>query len=258
VKKLYTPYTWAAYSEKLRRRIENPRYAGRFTQENAALRRMRLVVGCEGSVELFWLVDESDGVIADARFYVFGPSALIGAAEAASELLMRKNYDQARRVSADLIDRQMRDKTDVEAFPYEAGAYLNLVLEAIENGADQCTDIPFADTYAAPPIDFSTEGEQIYAGWKELSKESQIAIIEEVIQKEIRPYIELDAGGVQIVDLIDSSRLIIAYQGACTSCHSATGATLSAIQHILQAKVWPDIVVEPDLSMLKFDQGTPV
>ncbi|MCP4265610.1 MAG: NifU family protein, partial [Candidatus Brocadiaceae bacterium] len=64
------------------------------------------------------------------------------------------------------------------------------------------------------------------------------------IDKEIRPYIELDAGGIQIHELKDFE-LFISYEGACTSCHAATGSTLSAIQNILKSRIHPDLFVTP-------------
>lgn len=241
------PYPWWLYSKKLSSRIENPKYAGKLSPSVG----MRRVIGREGnSLVLYWLVDESDGVIADASFEAVGPSALIGAADAASELLLRKNYDQAERITADLIDRQVRDQGGGEAFPKEAAPYLNQVIAAIESAASCCTDIPFAEAYAAPPMNLDLESGQEVAGWQELAKAAQIAIIEEVIGRDIRPYIELDAGGVQVVDLIEGRELVIAYQGACTTCLSSTGATLGAIQSILQAKVFKGIVVRPDFSAL--------
>jgi NifU-like protein len=255
---LYTPFAWARYSKKLVAKIENPKFVGYFTPEEAQARQMRFVVGREGqisdgnAVAFYWLVDETDGVIADVKFQVFGASALIGAAESACELLIRKNYDQAKRISADLIDRQVRDKGSEEAFPPETGGHLNLVLGAIEAAAEQCTGIPLAEMYEAPPILLDAEGQGGYPGWKELSKEQKLAVIEEIINREIRPYIELDAGGIQIVNFIDEKELIIAYQGSCTSCYSATGATLSAIQQILRTKVDPEIIVTPDLGSLDF------
>lgn len=258
--RFYTPYPWAFYSKKLNSKIENPKFAGSFTPELAKEKGMRLVIGREGQISngnaitFYWLVDENDGIIADVKFHAFGASALIGAAEGASELLMRKNYDQAKRISTELIDRQLRDKTDYEAFPQETAAYLNLVLSAIEDAADQCSDIPFADTYTTPPMMLQTDGNGEYPGWKELSTQEKIAVIEEIINREIRPYIELDAGGVQIVDLIEDKQLIISYQGSCTSCHSATGSTLNAIEQILQAKVSPEITVVPDLASLQQHQ----
>lgn len=245
---------WAHYSKKLIQKIECPRYGGCFTAEEAKERGVRLVFSrqnAEGdSACLYLLVDESDGVIADAKFQVFGHSALIGAAEAACEILMRKNYDQALKISADLIDKQCRDKPDLSAFPEESFSCLNLVLDAIEGAAIQCLDIPFATAYVPLPLEAQRElGE--YPDWDVLTREQKIAVLEEVIVKEIRPYIELDAGGIQILDLIDGKELIIAYEGACTSCHSATGATLNAIQEILKTRVHPSLTVIPDASFLR-------
>jgi NifU-like protein len=249
-------FPWSRYSKKLASKIENPRCAGFFTQEEATSRGMRLAVGKEGnkqegnSVALYLLVDESDGVIADAKFQVFGDTALIGAAEAACELLLRKNMDQARRISAELIDKHLRDKSDKPSFPEEVGGHLNLVLFAIEEAAQQCLDIPFAETYVAPPMDFSSTADGGYPGWENLPTKQKIAVIEQVITDDIQPYIALDAGGVRILELKNDRELLIAYEGSCTSCYSATGATLNAIQQILRAKVHPEIVVTPDLSFL--------
>jgi NifU-like protein len=252
-------FPWTRYSKKLAQKIENPRHGGFFTEEESKERGMRLVVGILGhitdgnQVALYLLVDESDGVIADAKFQVFGQSALIGAAESACEILIRKNYDQARKLTADLIDRQARDKSDQPAFPEETYPHLNLVIDAIEDAAQQCVDIPLAGAYTATPIESMPEEGSGYPGWSLLSKEEKIQVIEGVIATEIRPYIELDAGGVQVLDLVDEREVIIAYQGACTSCHSATGTTLSAIQGILRSRVAADLVIIPDASFLSPD-----
>ncbi len=254
----FTPsFPWSRYSKKLSSKIENPRHGGFFSQAEAKEKGVRLVIGrtgdCkEGScIALYLLVDESDGVIADARFQIFGHSGLIGAAEVVCEALIRKNYDQAGKMTSDFIDRKVRDKSEVPAFPEETFAYLNLVIDAIEVAVEQCLDIPFAEAYVPTPIEAKEGAGQQYPGWKLLSREQKIGVIEEVIATEIRPYIELDAGGVQILDLVDDRELIIAYQGACTTCYSATGATLSAIQEILRARVDEDLVIIPDASFLK-------
>lgn len=241
---------WSCYSKKLVQKIESPRHSGFFSAEEAKDRGMRLAVGKQEGVSLYLLVDESDGVIADAKFQVFGPSALIGAAESACEILIRKNYDQAMRLTANLIERHLRDKAEIPAFPEESNGYLNRVVDAIEQAAQQCLDIPFAENYVQTPLEAiggSTEG---YPGWNLLSREQKIAAIEEIIAVDIRPYIELDAGGIHIVDFIDNKQLIIAYEGACTTCYSSTGSTLNAIQEILRAKVDPHLQVVPDASFL--------
>lgn len=256
-KGFYRPYPWIYYGKKLSQKIDHPQFVGFFKPEDVQGRSLRLVVGKQGSVKdghqiaLYWLVDEMDGVIADIRYQMIGPSVLIGALEAACQLLLRKNYDQARRVSGDLIDREVRDHADQEAFPIEFYSYLNLVLEAVEDAAEQCTDIPIDETELVSPLPPEMLTGKVVEGWENLSQKEKLAIIEQVIQTEIRPYIELDAGGIQILSLSEDHKLTIAYQGSCTSCHSATGSTLSAIQHILQAKVYPAIRVIPDLSILQ-------
>ena len=209
---------------------------------------MRLVAGREGKVCLYWLVDEADGVIADAKFQAFGPVGLIAAAEIASELVLRKNYDQASRISAELLDQHLRDKKETPAFPKECHTYLNQVLTAIDKAVYQCLDIPFAATYETTPIerDFP-EIPGGLPGWEEMPDNQKIQLIEEVIEKEIRPYIELDAGGVKVVEFKARHEVHISYEGACTSCHASTGSTLSAIQQILKMRLHPSLVVIPRL-----------
>lgn len=254
---LTTTFPWQRYSKKLAAKIEKPRCAGAFGKEEAEARAVRLAQGVDGSFEdgnivgLFWLVDKEDGIIIDAKFQVYGQSALIGGAELACELLIGKNYDQARRVTADLIDKQGRERSDTPAFPKEAYPHLNLILGAIDAAAEQCMDIPFADTYVAPPTPASP-AEVIpggYPGWTELPLKKKIAVIEQVMDQDIRPYIALDAGGVTVLNLLNDKELLISYEGACTSCYSSIGATLSYIQQVIRAKVHPDIIVVPDIKM---------
>ncbi len=243
------PFYWSLYSRKLILRIENPYCVGSFTEKDAEARGVHLAIGSDSHIKLYWLVDKTDGVIIDSRFQVFGPSALVGALEVASELVIGKNYDQARRITAELLDRHVRDKSDQPAFPEETYSLLNRVLDIIDKASDACSGIPLSDSYSAPPITNREISivEGGYPGWKELSIKQKLAVIEEVIAKEIRPYIELDAGGVEVLNLLNDKEVIIAYQGSCTSCFSATGATLSFIQQILRAKVSPDLDVIPNL-----------
>ncbi len=252
-------FPWHRYSKKMAHKIEHPRSAGRFTSEDASGRGMRIAEGQEGvvadgNVVLFnWLVDPSDGIIVDAKFQVYGQSALIAAAEAACELLVGKNYDQARRLSAELIDRHLRDRADEEAFPEETHSHLNLVISAIEATVEQCLDIPLPSHYVSPvPRDICEKEGGGYPDWLQLSQEEKLQVIEDVLNEEVRPYIELDAGGISIQELKTNGEVLVSYHGACTSCMSSIGTTLSTIQQILQAKVHPSLTVIPNLNDLKF------
>jgi NifU-like protein len=251
IEKSTVSFPWTRYSKKLNSKIENPRNSGALNPRDG----FRLVEGEEGSVtdgnviHFSWLVDKEDGVIVEAKFQVFGQSALIGAAEVACDLLIGKNYDQASRISADLIDKQVRDKSDVPAFPNETAPHLNLVLEAIDTVAKECTDIPLSLGYVAPPAprEIGDVLEGGYPGWAELSIKQKLTVIEEVLNNDIRPYIALDGGGVDVINLLNDKEVIIAYHGNCTFCFSSVGATLSYIQQVIRAKVHPDLVVIPNL-----------
>lgn len=250
-----TSFPWSRYSKKLASKIDKFRHTGIFTPEEAEARTMRLVESTAGSlvdgnlVHFYWLVDKDDGIIVDAKFQAFGQSALLGAAEITCELLVGKNYDQAKRISTTLIDQQVQDRPDVPSFPPETSPHLNLVLEAIEEAADKCTDLPLAATYVAPPVpaDMGEIREGGYPGWQELSTPQKLAIIEEILNHDVRPYIALDAGGVEVLELVNDTNLMIAYQGSCTSCYSSVGTTLSYIQQVLRAKAHPSLVVVPNL-----------
>ncbi len=251
---LIHPFPWVNYSKKLRSKIDNPRNGGFFSAEESAERGVRLVEGVDGSAEdgnvvhFYWLVDLADGIIVDAKFQVFGQTALIGAAEIACEMLVGKNYDQAKRITADLIDKQVRERGDEPAFPAETFPHLNLVLSAVGDAADHCEDIPVASSYVAPPMPnqggmFEGNG---YPGWEGLPHPQKLAVIEQALDQEIRPYIALDAGGLEVVSL-DEWQLLVRYHGACTTCYSSVGATLSAIQQMLRAKVHAQIEVIPEM-----------
>ncbi len=236
------------FNKKIRDKIGRWLYVGFFTDAQATEKGMRLVTGREGKLCLYWLVDEADGIIADVKFQAFGPIALIVAADAACELILRKNYDQASRISADLLDRHLRDRKEMSAFSKQSYGELNQVISAIESAVHQCVDIPYAASdYDTTPIEWDSESSfGGLPGWIDFPMAQKIKIIEEVVDKEIRPYVELDAGGVKILGLRDNGEVRIAYEGSCTTCHSSTGSTLSAIQKILKGRVHPSLTVVPE------------
>ncbi len=227
---------------KLLERYSQPKRI--FTAEDAAAKGMRLSeakVGKEISFTLSALIDEEDGIIADVAYRAFAPPALHSALDETCKLLLRKNYLQAQRLSADLIEKKLQKPI--------SDKWLNLIIDAIDEVAESCMDIPIEDVYVAPPE--MGEGERtVYPNWEQLTSEQKKNVIAEVMDREVRPYVELDAGGVEVVR-VEENRVTFAYSGNCTSCFSATGATLDAIGNILRHKIYPDLMVIPDTSLLQ-------
>ncbi len=201
-------------------------------------RQQRVCIGALSDLELHLLIDETNGIITHAKFQATGSPLLVTAAEITCGILIGKNHGQARRINADLLDKYL-------SLPKEGYVILNLLLAAIDMAVEQCSDIPYTEIHESPPSDlFESQG--IFPGYETMSELKKMDVIEQIIEKEIRPYVELDAGGVEVLDL-KGNELTIVYSGSCTTCYSSTGSTLNAIQQILRAKVHPELVVIPRL-----------
>jgi len=77
---------------------------------------------------------------------------------------------------------------------------------------------------------------------KKLTNLHKIALIQEIIENEIRPGLQADNGDVEVID-IEGSRVTVALRGMCTGCLMAD-VTLKGIQEKLRELVSDDIVVE--------------
>ncbi len=247
LKECIRPFAWSFYPRKLSDYICRFRSAGSFTQEDARASGLRFLQGEAGStkegnfIRFYGLIDPEDGVIIDMKYRLYGEAVLIGLAEAACHLSVGKTYEAIAKITPKTMVLFLGEPED--SF-FSSEGHILLVIEALRNGVADCFDIPLPEK-SSPPDSPSIEGEG-YAGYENLSLQEKIALINRVLDEEIRPYVEMDAGGVEVADL-QGNRLFINYQGSCTSCHSAVGSTLSSIRQILRARVSPDMEVIPNL-----------
>ncbi len=77
---------------------------------------------------------------------------------------------------------------------------------------------------------------------KKMTNLQRIKLIEDVIEREIRPTLRKDGGDVELID-IDGQRVTIAFRGMCAGCQSAELTRRDFIQAKLRECVDPDIVV---------------
>ncbi|MFP4473428.1 MAG: NifU family protein [Candidatus Omnitrophota bacterium] len=71
-----------------------------------------------------------------------------------------------------------------------------------------------------------------------------LARIEAVINRDIRPALQMHGGDLEVLDYQDKI-LRIRYEGACGGCPSAMFGTLQMIESALKEKIDPEISVIP-------------
>lgn len=76
-----------------------------------------------------------------------------------------------------------------------------------------------------------------------VSSDPEVGKINEILDRTIRPALQMDGGDLQVVSL-DGNMLYVNYQGACGSCPSSSMGTLKAIESILRDEFNPEITVE--------------
>ena len=83
--------------------------------------------------------------------------------------------------------------------------------------------------------------------WMGLTKGEQKEQIEIVLDEHIRPALMNDGGNVQVLDVTDGERVLVQYQGACGSCGSSIGATLSFMESTLRKHIYNELNVVPQM-----------
>ncbi len=78
---------------------------------------------------------------------------------------------------------------------------------------------------------------------RKLTNLQKIALIQQVIEEDIRPILIADGGDVDLYD-VDGDRVKVQLKGACGSCDSSTLTLKHAIETRLQERVLPNLVVE--------------
>lgn len=114
---------WVNYSKKVADRMNNPRFLGEISEEEAASLGAGLVVAdhgaesCGDAVRLYWAVDEKSGRIVKAKFKSFGCGTAIASSDMMAELCVGKTVDEAMEITNLDVERALRDHPDVPAVP---------------------------------------------------------------------------------------------------------------------------------------------
>jgi len=78
---------------------------------------------------------------------------------------------------------------------------------------------------------------------KKLTTLQKIHLIEESIEREIRPVLQRDGGNLELVD-IEGDRVLVRFMGACSSCPVSAVTLKDVVQNKLREAVSEELVVE--------------
>jgi NifU-like protein len=71
----------------------------------------------------------------------------------------------------------------------------------------------------------------------------KIKMIEETIEREIRPSLKHDGGDIELIDVI-GNRVLVATRGACATCKAADITLKHFVEQKLRDIISPELVVE--------------
>ncbi len=87
----------------------------------------------------------------------------------------------------------------------------------------------------------------------EMTVVGQLKAVESVLDAEIRPMLHNDGGDLEVIDIQKTEGaaidVYIRYLGACSGCSSGSGATLYAIETILQEELSPNIRINSSIKL---------
>ena len=202
-------------------RIDHPRYAGFFTQNEALRRGCTLVSGVwrDGAdwIDVFIIVD-ADQTVRDIRLRgsLGGWDRLL--LDVAAELCLDRPLSQAQTISAESVvaDLQLRfTLKDASILRFRSG-----ILP------------PFA-CLGKPQ---ETPAKKVNpATWTTLGLFEKVRLVEAALDEHVRPMLAADGGGMEVLDLKENDELVVQYSGACGSCSAALGGTLYFIEDALES-----------------------
>nr|WP_320048687.1 iron-sulfur cluster assembly scaffold protein [uncultured Desulfuromonas sp.] len=132
---------WEQYSQKVSERMNNPRFFGELTEEDATRLGGRLVIANEGAescgdtVRLYWVVGDADEVIKAATFKSFGCGTAIASTDMMAEMCIGKTVEEATKITNLDVEMALRDTEDKAAVPPQKMHCSVMAYEVIKQAA---------------------------------------------------------------------------------------------------------------------------
>jgi NifU-like protein len=276
--KKFKERTMWEYTDKVREHFLNPRNVGEVEDPDGVAEVGS--IACGDALKLSFKLDENKK-IKEAKFKTFGCASAIASSSALTEMIKGMSLEEAAKVSNRDIAAYLGGLPDEKMHCSVMGK--EALEKAIENyrgapstepGAKiicECFGVTDLEIERAVRENNLTTVEEVTNYTKagggcgnckeaiqqivdrvraevkpaapKLTNIQKIKMIEEALEREIRPSLKHDGGNIELIDVI-GNRVIVATRGACASC-KASDITL---KHFVEAKlrdlVSPDLIIE--------------
>jgi len=239
-------------------------------------------LSCGDALRLTFKLDENEKII-DAKVKTFGCASAIASGSALTEMMIGKTITEAEEISnqqiADYLGGLPKEKMHCSVMGQEAlekaiACYRGTTIEEKEGelicecfGVTDLEIIRAVQENNLKTIEEVTNFTKAGGGCErchgdiakillevqhqpqpeekqpQLSNIQKMRLIEETIEREIRPSLQLDGGDIELIDII-GNRVIVATRGACSACKSAPITLKNLVEAKLREFVSPDLVVE--------------
>ncbi len=241
------------YSKKFEDATGEPTNRGAYYQEDATERERALVETKYKDTKLYFLVDPNEDRITHAKFFAYGGKVSLAIGQTLCAMVKGLTVDEACSLQGEDVERQMRDLPEETSVPEAKLAAFASVPELL-NGVREGYPAAKAVALASASVDKEDKpkkdaGELSITdqAWLILPEEDQISLLDVVLDEQVRPALMADGGNVKILKVTDGERVLIQYEGACGSCGSSIGGTLSFIEQALRKNVYNELIVVPNM-----------
>lgn len=242
------------FSQKFQESSSKPKCRGAYYQEDAVQKGMALVEAKYKDLKMYWLVDIGEDRIYSAKFFAYGGKVSVAIGETLCAMIKGLTIPEAVSIQGRDVESALRDDEDIPAVPESKKAAFSSVDEVLKI-IDK--EYPAAKAVAEASLSIKESGKEApktakeltltEQAWLGLSEADQIKQIDLVLDEKIRPALMSDGGNVEVMEVVDGEKVLIQYQGACGSCGSSIGATLSFMENALRQDIYNDLYVVPQM-----------
>ena len=256
------------YTDKVKDHFLNPRNVGEIEEPDGVAEVGS--IACGDALKFTFKLDEN-GRIKEAKFKTFGCASAIASASAMTEIIKGMTVEEAAKVTnqdiANYLGGLPQEKMHCSVLGREAleqaiahfkGAPVRAEKE-IERTIreNRLTTVEEVTNYTKagggcgnchPDIQeiidrVLSQRSETPAERPKLSNIKKIKMIEETLEREIRPALKHDGGDIELVDVV-GNRVMVATRGACASCQASDQTLKHFVEAKLRELVWPELVVE--------------